>query len=89
MKTNGFTITFSMGTPLPTSQHFTLMVLINKRAAFRPVPKILDLAVVLGVLEVFPLQHLHVLTMWARNAVVTLIAHREKVGNTGGALESR
>ncbi|MCY1286744.1 hypothetical protein D9M70_357200 [compost metagenome] len=76
-----------MGSPFAPGQHVSLVVLLDLAGAFRVAAQVVHPTEVGGVLEVLPLQHLHLATVRARYVVVALVALLEQVGNLRHALQ--
>ena len=78
-------VALGMGAPFAAGEHVALVVFVDQAAA--GAAEVLHLAVVVGPLEVFPLQRLVVAAVRARHVVVALVALVEQVGDARGALE--
>ncbi|MCY1555188.1 hypothetical protein D9M68_918230 [compost metagenome] len=70
-------VTLGRGSPFAGEQHLGLAVLFDQDAA--GAAEVVDAAVILGVLEVPPLQHLELATVRARHEVAALVADLEQI----------
>ncbi len=89
MEADRLAVALGMGAPFATGEHVALVVFLDQHIAVRPSALVVHHVEVLGIMQPFPLQGLHVPTGRTRHVVITLVAALKQIVDARGALDRR